>query len=145
MNYEQFKRQLAREAHEYLADFRTLLEGLRSAEGLFTLGLVVAALLITVAWALVSLGFSPPNEHVTRMIYSLGLRVCRPISNLGGVIVFIDLFLLLFLSVVSLGNAFNVITRVRRGLPRELRDLIISSAMMLVTGLGGIIFMISIC
>lgn len=145
MNYEEFKRELAREAREYLADVRTILEGLRSAEGLFTLGLVVASLLITAAWALVSLGFSPPNEHVTRLIYSLGLRVCRPVSNVAGVTIFIDLFLLLFLSVVSLGNAMNVITRVRRGLPRELRDLMISSGLMLVTGIGGILFMISVC
>jgi uncharacterized membrane protein YidH (DUF202 family) len=145
MTFDEFKRELAREAREYLADVRTILQGLRSAEGLFTLGLVIASLAITGAWALFSLGFSPPNEHVSRLIYSLGMRVCRPITNLAGVIIFINLFLLLFLSVVSLGNAMNVITRVRQGQPRELRDLIISSVMMLVTGVGGIVYMVAIC
>ena len=59
--------------------------------------------------------------------------------------IFIDLFLLLFLTVVSLGNVFNMLRRVNRGLPREPRDLIISSSLMLAVGIGGIIFMLRAC
>lgn len=145
MNYEQFKRQLAQEAREYLADIVAIKESLRSAEGWFVLGLVVMAVLITGAWGVVSLGFSPPNEHVMRFIMKLGLRVCRPVNNFAGVVIFINLFLLLFLTVISLGNALNVIARVKRGQPREPRDLIISTSLMLVAGIGGILFMTAIC
>jgi uncharacterized membrane protein YidH (DUF202 family) len=109
------------------------------------LGLVISSLVMTVIWGLVSLGFSPPNEHVTRLVHTLGMRVCAPISNLSGVVIIIDLFLLLFLTTVSIGNALHVMERVGQGLPRESRDLIISTSMMLVVGIGGIVFMVMIC
>ncbi len=145
MDSDKFKRQLAREVQEYLADLRALREDLRLAEGWIALALVVAAVAITVAWAIVSLGFSPPNEHVTRFIYKLGLRPCRPVDNVGGVIIFINLFLMLFLTLISLGNVFNLIARVKRGQPREPRELIISTVLMLAVGIGGIIYMRQIC
>lgn len=142
---ETLGKRLAREARDYLADLRDLRDELRRVEGWVALGLVVVALAITAAWAVVSLGFSPPNEHVTRFIYKLGMRPCRPVDNLGGVIIFINLFLLLFLMVISLGNVVNLIGRVKRGLPREPRDLIISTSLMLAVGIGGIIYMRQIC
>lgn len=142
---ETLGKRLAREARDYLADLRDIRDELRRVEGWVALGLVVVALAITAAWAVVSLGFSPPNEHVTRFIYKLGMRPCRPVDNLGGVIIFINLFLLLFLMVISLGNVVNLIGRVKRGLPREPRDLIISTSLMLAVGIGGIIYMRRIC
>ncbi len=145
MDLERLKRDLRLEIRQYLADLRAIRDELRSAEGWFVLGLVVAAGLITVAWGLVSLGFSPPNEHVMQAIRRLGLRECRTVSNLNGVIIFINLFLLLFLTLVSLGNAFNMISRIRRGFPREPRDLVISTALMLAVGIGGIVYMMVIC
>lgn len=145
MDFERFKRDLRLEFRAYLADLRAMRDELRSAEGWFVLGLVVAAVLITVAWGLVSLGFSPPNEHVLQVMRQLGVRACRPVSNTDGVIIFINLFLLLFLTVVSLGNAFNMISRMRRGFPREPRDLAVSTALMLFVGVGGIIYMKIIC
>lgn len=145
MNYDQFKKQLAREVHEYLADIRSIMESLKSAEGLFVLGLVVAAIVITFAWGIVSLGFSPPNEHVMRFVNSLGMRMCKPVGNVAGVIIFINLFLLLFLAVVSVGNALQVMDRVRKGRPRAPRDLVISASFMAVVGIGGIGFMVTIC
>lgn len=145
MDLEKLKRQLAREVREYLADLRDLRDELRYLEGWVALGLVIAAIGITAAWALVSLGFSPPNEHVTRWLYRFGLRTCRPVDNFSGSIIFINLFLLLFLTVISFGNVFNMISRVRHGWAREPRDLIVSTSLMLVVGVGGIIYMRSIC
>lgn len=145
MNWGKFKRQLAREAREYLADLRDIREGLRFAEGWITLGLVVAAGVIGAAWAVASLGFSPPNEHVTRFIYRLGMQPCRPVENFGVIVIFLNLFLLLFLTVVSLGNIINLRTRAKRGLPRQPRDLIISTSLMLAAGIGGIVYMRLIC
>ena len=145
MRKETLGEQLAREAREYLADFRALREDLKNAEGWIALALLILAALIAVAWAIVSLGYNPPNDHILSMLYKFGLRPCKPIDNFSGVVIFVDLFLLMFLTVITLGNVFNMMKRVREGQPREPRDLIISTSLMIVAGLGGIIFMISSC
>ena len=145
MPKETLGQQLAREAGEYLADLRALREELKTAEGWIALGLLVLAGLIAVAWAIVSLGYNPPNDHILSMLYKFGLRPCKPIDNFSGVVIFVDLFLLMFLTVITLGNVFNMMKRVREGLPRDPRDLIISTSLMIVAGLGGIIFMIWSC
>ena len=145
MDLEKLKRQLAHEAIGYLADLRAIKEELRSVEGWIALGLVLMAMAIGVAWAIVSLGFSPPNEHVTRFINLLGLRVCRPVSNFDGIVIFINLFMLMFLTVLSVGNVLIMIGRVKRGWDREPRDLIVSTSLMTVAGIGGIVYMLAIC
>jgi amino acid transporter len=145
MNWEKFQRQLAREAREYLADLREMRDGLKSIEGWIALALVIAALLMAAAWVVVSLGFNPPSEHISSMMYRLGMHTCRPITNVSGVIVIVDMFLLIFLTVITFGNIVRMSGRVRRGLPREPRDLIISTSLMLAVGLGGIIYMLWIC
>ena len=145
MDLEKLKQQLRREALDYLADLREIRDDLSSAEGWIAFALVIAAVIMGAAWAVVSLGFNPANDHITSMLYRLGMRPCRPINNFSGVIIFVDMILLIFLTVVSLGNAINMMRRVREGLPREPRDLIISTSMMLVVGIGGIIFMLSVC
>lgn len=145
MRKETLSEQLAREAREYLADLRALREELKTAEGWFVVGLVFLAALISAAWAIVSLGYNPPNDHILSMLYRFGLRTCKPIDNFSGVVIFVDLFMLLFLTVISLGNMFNMVRRVREGQPREPRDLIISISLMILAGLGGIVFMIWNC
>lgn len=145
MDWERVRAQLAREAREYLADLRDIRESLKSAEGWIALALVVAALLMTVAWVVVSLGFNPPNEHISAMMYRVGMRTCQPISNLHGVILIVDLFMLIFLTAVTFGNVVRMGARVRRGFPREPRELIVSAGLMLAVGLGGILFMLWIC
>lgn len=145
MDLKKLKRQLAQEAIEYLADLRAIKEELRSVEGWIALGLVVMAMLIGASWAVVSLGFSPPNEHVTHFLNQVGLRVCRPVTNFAGIVIFINLFMLMFLSVLSIGNVLIMIGRVKRGWNREPRDLIISTALMVISGIGGIVFMLVIC
>ncbi|MEW6165713.1 MAG: hypothetical protein AB1642_11690 [Pseudomonadota bacterium] len=145
MNWEKIRQQLAREASEYLTDLRDIRESLKSAEGWIALGLVIAAILMTVAWLLVSLGFNPPNEHVTSFMNRLGLRVCRPISNFSGVIVIVDMFMLIFLTAVTFGNIVRMSARVKRGYPREPRDLIVTASLMLAVGIGGIGYMLWIC
>ena len=145
MDWNKLKKQLAREALEYLADLREIRDDLKSAEGWIALALIVMVVLMTVAWLIVSLGFNPENEHVKFLLYKLGLRSCRPIDNFAGVIVFVDFFMLLFLTVITLGNTVRMAARVKRGWAREPRDLIISALLMLVVGVGGIIYMRWIC
>ncbi len=145
MDLDKFREQLRQEAREYLADLRYLIEDLKSREGWIAFALVVAATLIFIAWVIVSLGFNPHNDSVTAIVHSIGLRPCRTISNLNGVIVIVDFFLVFFLAIVTLGNVFNMMRRVRQGLPREPRDLIISASLMLIAGIGGIVFMLNIC
>lgn len=145
MSQETLGQRLVREIHEYLADLREMRDDLKSAEGWYALALVVLAGLITVAWAIVSLGYNPPNDHILSLLYKFGLRPCRPVDNLGGAVIFIDLFMLLFLTVISLGNALNMMKRVKQGLPRAPRDLIVSASLMIAVGLGGILYMLRTC
>lgn len=145
MNLEKLKQQLHQEALDYLADLRDLREDLQSIEGWITLGLLLTAVVIGAIWAVVSLGFNPPNDHITSMLYRIGMRPCSPVTNFNGVILFVDMILLVFLAVVTLGNALNMMRRVRQGRPREPRDLIITTSLFLFVGIGGIIFMLAIC
>lgn len=145
MNWNKLKQQLAREAHEYLADLRHIRQDLKSVDGWIAFGLIVLVALMAIAWVIVSLGFNPANDEISRFMYRYRLHTCRPIDNFGGVILFIDLIILIFLTVISLGNVVNMMKRANRKLPREPRDLIISASLMLVVGIGGIIFMLRIC
>ncbi len=145
MDWEKLKAQLAREAREYLADLRELREDLKSAEGWIAVALTVAAVVITGIWFIVSLGFNPANDHVMSFMHKFGMRTCRPIDNFSGVVMFVDFVMIIFLTVISLGNVLNMMRRVRQGLPREPRDLIVSTTLMLVAGIGGIFFMLWVC
>lgn len=145
MNWEKLRSELGQEVREYLSDLRDIRDSLKYMEGWIALGLVAAAILMTIAWALVTLGFNPPNEHVASFMYKFGLRTCRPISNFNGVIVIVDTMLLVFLTTMTLGSVINQMDRVKRGLPRNPRELIFSASLMLIVGVGGIIYMSWIC
>lgn len=146
MSWKQLREQLAREAREYLTDLRDLRDSLRSIEGWIALGLLLASAVMLGIFAYKAMGFSPsPNAEVTSFIYRIGLRPCREISNTSGVILFIDLFVLLFLIAVTLGGVLNMISRVKRGEAREPRELITTATLMLAVGIGGITYMSAIC
>jgi hypothetical protein len=145
MKKEALGERLAREAREYLAELRELRDELKTAEGWIAFGLLILAGFMMAVWAIVSLGFSPPNDHILAFLRQLGLRTCRSIDNFSGVVIFVSLFLMMFLTVVTLGNVFNMMRRVREGLPREPRELIVSTSMMLIVGISSIVFMLWIC
>ena len=145
MNWDKFRRQLASEAREYLADLREVIEGLKQKEGWIALGLVIAVIVMTGVWFVSALGFSPPNEHVSRFLTNLGQRPCRPLSNVSGAFIFINLALTVFLAALALGSMFGLLLRMRKGLPKEPRELIITSSLLLLVGIAGIIFMRMVC
>jgi hypothetical protein len=146
VKWERFKEQLSLEIQDYLADLRDFRDALRSVEGWIALVLLLVSMLLVGVFLFMSMGFSPnPNSEVTTFLFSVGLKPCRPMDNITGVILFVNLFMLLFLVVITLGNVLNLIGRVKRGEPREPRDLIISASMLMVVGTGGIIFMTVIC
>ena len=145
MDWGRLKQQLAWEVEEYLADLRVIRDDLKNAEGWIGIVLFLVALLMTIAWVILSLGFSPGNDHVINLLNRLGLHSCRPINNFSGIVIFVDFILLIFLTVISMGNSINMLRRVRRKQPREPRDLLVSTALMLIVGIGGIVFMIRVC
>jgi len=142
---ENLRRQLAREAREYLADLRDIRESLKFLEGWIVLALFLAAILMLVAWTLVTLGFNPPNEHISKAMYNFGLHSCRPISNLNGIIVIVDTLLLVFLMAVTVGSVLNQMARVRSGQPRNANEVIYFLSLLLIVGVGGIVYMHWIC
>jgi hypothetical protein len=145
VNWEKLKVQLAQEANEYLADLREIREDLKSAEGWIAFALLAASAVIGTVWFMLSLGFNPANDHVMSFMARFGVRTCTPLTNFNGVVLFVDFFMLIFLTVVSLGNVLNMMRRVRQGLPREPRDLLISAGLLLFVGVGGILFMLWAC
>jgi amino acid transporter len=145
MTKESLGRRLAREASEYLTDLREIRDELKNREGWIALALVIAAVVIAAIWVLVSLGFNPANDEITANLRKFGMHSCRPIDNFSGVILFVNMILLLFLTVMTMGNIIRMLGRVKRGWPREPRDLVISASLMLATGIGGIIYMRWIC
>ena len=144
-SWDKLQRQLAREAREYLADLRNIKESLQYAEGWVALLLIVGCVAMLCVWGVVSLGFSPPNDHVSDILTSLGMRFCRPLENVAGVIIIIDVLLTIFLAAITLGNVFSMMIRAQRGLPRNPRDMIVSALLLMAVGIGGILFMLAIC
>lgn len=145
MNWEKLRRELAREARDYLADLRDIRDSLKYVEGWMAVGLVATAVLMAVAWALVTIGFNPPNDHVMAFMNKFGLRSCRAVSNFSGVIIIVDTFLLVFLTTLTLGSVISQMERVKRGLPRNPREVILFASLMLVVGFGGVGYMRWIC
>lgn len=146
MNWEKFKTELALEAKSYAADLRAFRDSLSSVEGWLALIMLLGSIFIVVAFLLVSVGFSPnPNVHILRFLQDIGLRACRTMDNVSGVFLFVTLFLLLFLAVITVGNVLNLLGRVKRGEPRQPRDIIVSSSLMASVGLGGIAYMLWAC
>lgn len=145
MTRGKLRRELAQEMRDYLADVRAIIDSLRRVEGWIALGLMIAVMAMLAVWFFTSLGFSPPNDKTRSVLYMVGMYSCRPVSNVGGVIILIDLALLLILSLLALGNLFAMLERIRQGRPRELRDLVITATLMLAIGIGGIIYMRMIC
>jgi TRAP-type C4-dicarboxylate transport system permease small subunit len=145
MKWKNFRRQLAAEVRDYLAALRELRDNFRYLEGWITLALLAATVLMLVAWAISSLGFNPPSDDVAQVMYRFGLRSCRSISNFSGVIVIVDAMLLVFLIALTLGSVLNQMERVKQGLPRNPGELIFLTVLMLVVGVGGIVYMRWIC
>ena len=144
MNRKNLWERLRREAGEYLTDLRNLRESLRSAEGWFTLGLVLAVIFMLVVWFITALGFDRLNMAIAALGQSHG-RVCKPIGDFDAMIIVIDAVTMCLLAVLALGEMMRLLDRVRQHLPKEPRKVAMPAAVMLVVGTVGIIYMRIIC
>jgi hypothetical protein len=144
MNWEKLRRQLRREAREYLADLHNFREGLRHLEGWLTLGLVLAVVFMVVVWFITSLGF----DRLNSMAGSFGAwrpRICRPLENTSALIMVIDSIIMMLLAVVAVGEMMRLLDRKRTGRPADYRAVAVPSFLMLIAALAGIIYMRMIC
>lgn len=144
MDWDNLQRRLAREAHEYLADLRNIGEALKRAEGWVTLGLVLAVVLMAVVWFITALGFDRLNLVLSALGQSHG-RTCRPLENFSALVLLINAVVLGMLAVLALGEMMRLLDRIRMRLPKRPRSVAVPAALMLVTGIGGIIYMRAIC
>jgi hypothetical protein len=144
VNWERIKRQIRREAYEYLADFRHFGEALKRAEGWFTLALVLAVIFMIVVWFITGLGFDRLNQAVSELGQPRG-RVCKPLTDLNALILIIDAMLMFLVAIVTLGEMMLLLDRVRRNMPREPRKVMGPAAVMLAAGVSGIVYMRVIC
>lgn len=144
MNWDKLRRRLRREAYEYLADLRTFAEGLKRAEGWFTLALVLAVIIMVAVWFVTGLGFDRLSQAVSELGAPRG-RVCKPLNDLNALVIIIDAMLMFLLAIVSLGEMMRLLDRARQGLPREPRKVAAPAAVMLATAVAGIAFMRYVC
>lgn len=141
---DQLQRRLAQEAREYLADLRAMAEGLKRAEGWFTLGLVLAVVFMMVVWFITGLGFDRLNMAISALGQSHG-HICRPLDNFSALVILLNAVVLVLLSILALGEMMRLLDRVRKGLPRMPRKVAGPAATMLVVGTAGILYMRWIC
>lgn len=144
INWGGIGRQLAREAREYLADIRSILDALKRVEGWITLGLVIAVLFMVVVWFITGLGFDRLNDVAT------SFRVWRPVhckvlTDMNAIIIVLNALAMGMLALMALGEMMSLLDRTRRGLPQEPRRVAIPTLFMLLVGGAGILFMRYIC
>ena len=144
MDWHKLRRRLRQEAREYLTDLREFREALKRAEGWFTLGLVLAVILMLAVWFIHGLGFDRLNQVVSSLGQSRG-RVCRPLGDFDALVIIIDAMVMFTLALLALGEMMRLLDRVRQRLPKEPRRVAVPAAFMLVTGTAGIIFMRFVC
>jgi len=144
MDWHRLERRLAREAHEYLADLRAFAEALKRAEGWFTLALVLAVVFMLAVWFITALGFDRLNLAISALGQSHG-RICRPLADFAALAIIIDATTMCLLAVVALGEMMRLLDRVRQGLPKDPGKVATPSAVMLVVGIAGIVYMRAIC
>ena len=144
IDWERLGRELAREAREYLADIRNILEALRRVEGWITLGLILAVLFMAAVWFITGLGFDRLND------IAISFRVwrpvhCKPLTDLNAMVVVLNALVLGLLALTALGEMMELLDRMRHGLPKEPRRVAYPAFSMLIVGSAGIAFMRYIC
>jgi formate hydrogenlyase subunit 3/multisubunit Na+/H+ antiporter MnhD subunit len=144
MNWEKLRRQLRREAYEYLADLRNFAIALRRAEGWFTLALVLAVIFMVAVWFVTGLGFDRLNQVVSALGQPRG-RVCRPMEDFDALALIIDAMLMFLLAILALGEMMQLLNRTQRGQPKQPRKVMAPVAFMLIAGVAGIAYMRHIC
>jgi|GEM_PF-1002915 len=145
MNWDSLKKQLAREAREYLADLRNWMESLKRAEGVATLALIVAVVIMLVVYFKTALGFDNLGSIYKRLGASNLPDSCMPLDDTQAFIFILNAVVMVLLTVLSLGEMMQLLDRVRDQLPPEPRKVAMPVALMLVMGISGIIAMKSWC
>jgi len=144
IDWNKLEARLRHEASEYLADLRNFGEALKRTEGWVTLGLILAVIFMVVVWFITGLGFDRLNTVISALGQSHG-RICRPLTDFSALVVVIDAVVMGMLAIVTLGEMMQLLNRVNKGLPKRPGQVAIPAAMMLVVGIGGIIYMRAIC
>ena len=143
-DWDRLERRLRQEAREYLADLRNFGEALKRTEGWVTLGLILAVIFMLVVWFITGLGFDRLNAVIHALGQSHG-RICRPLTDFAALVIILDAVTMTMLAVVTLGEMMQLLNRVSKGLPKRPRAVAIPAALMLVTGIAGILYMRYIC
>lgn len=144
MNWVKLRRQLRREAQEYLADLRDFRESLRHLEGWLTLCLLLAVIFMVTVWFITGLGFDRLNS-LTGELGAWRPRICRPLDDFNAVTLVIDSLVMMLLAVVTIGEMMRLLDRKRSGRPANYRAVAIPAFFMLLAAIAGIIYMRMIC
>ncbi|RTL55739.1 MAG: hypothetical protein EKK46_05805 [Rhodocyclaceae bacterium] len=141
-SWEDIRQQLLREAREYFADLREILDSLKRVEGWLTLILLIVTFFVVIYWFITGMGFDTRNS----LSGTLGsMRQCSPISDRNALFIALDGVCMMLFALFALGEMVALLMRIKQGRPAQPRTVAALSAMMLVTGVAGIIYMKSIC
>ncbi|CAB1370323.1 hypothetical protein [Denitratisoma oestradiolicum] len=144
MNWEKLRRQLRREAREYLADLRNFRDALRYVEGWLTLGLLLAVIIMMVIWFITALGF----DRLNSLVGSLSVwrpRICRPLTDFNALALILDSLVMVLLAIISIGEMMRLLDRKRWGEAPNYRAVAAPAFFMLIAAIVGIIYMRIIC
>ncbi|QDX81542.1 hypothetical protein B9N43_09960 [Denitratisoma sp. DHT3] len=144
MNWQKLRRQLRREAREYLADLHDIREGLRHLEGWLTLCLLIAVMFMVAVWFVTGLGFDRLNS-LTGALGAWRPRICRPLDDFNAVALVIDSLVMMLLAIVTIGEMMRLLDRKRSSLPANYRTVAIPAFFMLLAAIAGIVYMRMIC
>ena len=137
-------RRLAREFHEYVADFRQLLASLQSVEGFVAMLLIAVIAVLVVGWFIFGLGF----DRLLSAAVSLGASrptACREASDAHAVALVIGGVVFALVALLAVGEMMRLIDRVRRGAQAQAGKVLWPALVMLVLGLGGMAMMRAWC
>jgi amino acid transporter len=141
---KQLRRQLRRELDEYLADLRQLSGALRTREGWLALALIVAFVALVGVLFVVMLGFDRLND-IAGWSGAWRPHLCRSLENVPALILVIDAVVVAMFGVMALGEMLTLFDNARRKLPTKARNVLIPTALMLAAGIGGVLYMQSVC
>ena len=144
MNLKRLRKRLAWELSEYLADFRSLWEELRSTEGWTAMVLIAVVIVLAATWFFFGLGF----DRLLSVATTWGVwrpANCRDISDPHGLFIVLDGIAFMMVALLALGEMMLLVDRRRRHLPAKPSSVLIPTAAMLVLGLSGIFAMRAWC
>ncbi len=129
---------------EYLADLLNIASGLKSLEGKLAMVLVLLFMAVTVIWFLATLSF----DRLNGVASANGVwrpRLCHSLDDFPAMVLVVDALVVALFGLMALGEMMILFDKARRKLSTRPMSVLVPAVLMLVSGVGGLIYMQSVC